>query len=277
MKLKLKLLLAFALLCGSVLTGQVAKRVVSLAPSVTKNLYLMGANDKIVGATSYCKTDKNDNIAVVASAVKVNIEKLYALKPDLVITAGLTSAETLGMLKKLGIKYVVFESPKDFEGICQQFLDMAKLVGAEENANNIVKTEREKLLKLRRRIPKIKAPNIFIELGAKPLFAVIPNTFMNDYIKYVGGINIATDMNTGIISRETVLLKNPDIIFITTMGATGDEEINTWLNYKKLSAAGSKRIFTLDSDIACTPCPTSFTETVETMLDLMYGKVGSGN
>jgi ABC-type Fe3+-hydroxamate transport system substrate-binding protein len=116
--------------------------------------------------------------------------------------------------------------------------------------------------------PKLR---IFIELGAKPLFAVIPNTFMHDYIDFIGGVNIATDMNTGIISRESVLLKNPDIIFITTMGATGSEEIETWMQYKKLNAAKSKKIFTLDSNIACTPCPDSFTRTIEIMISRIYG------
>ncbi|MDF1547357.1 MAG: helical backbone metal receptor [Bacteroidales bacterium] len=272
MRLRLKFTL-FAILASTfAIHSQVAKRVVSLAPSITKNIYLMGAQDKLVGCTSYCITEKEDNVPVVASAVKVNIERLYSLKPDMVLTAGLTSPETLGMLKKLGIKYKVFESPKDFEGICYQFLEIAKVVGYEENANKIITVEKAKLAKLSSKIPKTKAPEIFIELGAKPLFAVIPNTFMHDYIKYVGGINIATDMNTGIISRETVLLKNPDIIFITTMGATGDEEINTWLNYKGLNAAKTNSVFTLDSDIACTPCPTSFTETVAKMIELMYGK-----
>ncbi|NJO91967.1 MAG: ABC transporter substrate-binding protein, partial [Chloroflexia bacterium] len=69
-----------------------------MAPSITKNIYLLEAQDKLVGCTSYCITKKEDNIPVIGSAVKVNIEKLYSLKPDLVITAGLTSHETLGML-----------------------------------------------------------------------------------------------------------------------------------------------------------------------------------
>jgi iron complex transport system substrate-binding protein len=55
------------------------------------------------------------------------------------------------------------------------------------------------------------------------------------------------------------------------MGATGNEEIETWMHYKKLNAVKNRKIFTLDSDMACTPCPNSFTNTVELMIKLMYG------
>ncbi len=270
MNLKIKLLLLFAFLAIFSLKAQVANRVISLAPSVTKNIYLLEAQDKLVGCTSYCITKKEDNIAVIGSAIKVNMEKLYAQKPDLVITAGLTSPETLSMLDKLGIKYKVFESPKDFEGICTQFSEIAKLIGKEKKGTEIIQREKAKLRELKKKIPNGKKPKLFIELGAKPLFAVIPNTFMHDYINFIGGENIATDMSTGIISRETVLLKNPDVIFITTMGATGKEEINNWLKYNKLNAVLNKKVFTLESDMACTPTPTSFTATVEKMIKLMY-------
>jgi len=270
MRLLIKLVFVLLSINFGILQAQVAKRVITLAPSITKNIYLLGAQDKIVGCTSYCITEKENNITVIGSAVKVNIEKLYSLKPDLVITAGLTSPETLGMLKKLGIKYEIFESPKNFEGICKQFSEIAKLVGKENEARKIIQLEKNKLAQLKKRIPQGKAPKIFIELGAKPLFAVIPNTFMHDYITFVGGQNIAKEMGTGIISRETVLIKNPDVIFITTMGATGNEEIKTWLNYEKLNAATTKKIFVLDSDMACTPTPVSFSATVEKMIELMY-------
>lgn len=231
----------------------------------------MGAQHKLIGCTSYCMVNQQDHITVIGNAVKVNMEKILSLQPDLVLTTELTSPETIAMLKKSGIKYKVFNSPVNFKGICDQFLETAKLLGKEPEAKRIISSEQAKLDSLKKKVSKQPKLRIFIELGAKPLFAVIPNTFMHDYIVFIGGVNIATDMNTGIISRESVLLKNPDIIFITTMGATGSEEIETWMQYKKLNAAKNKKIFTLDSNIACTPCPDSFTRTIEIMISMIYG------
>jgi iron complex transport system substrate-binding protein len=265
-------LIIFAIFIGFNVSAQKIERVVSLAPSITKNIYLMGAQKKLIGCTSYCPVNEQDKIEIVGNAVKVNIEKIMLLKPDLVLTTALTSVETIAMLNKAGIKCKVFETPKDFEGICNQFIEISQLLDKENHARSIIAKEKAKLDSLKNLISgKIKS-RIFIELGAKPLFAVIPNTFMHDYIAFVGGQNIATDMSTGIISRETVLMKNPDVIFITTMGATGNEEISTWMKYKKLNASKNKKIFTLDSDMACTPTPDSYTKTVETMIKLMYKK-----
>jgi ABC-type Fe3+-hydroxamate transport system substrate-binding protein len=253
-------------------SAQQHTRIISLAPSVTKNIYRLGSQKMLVGCTSYCPVNKSDNIQIVGNAVKVNLEKILSLKPDMVITTELTSPETIAILKKSGIQFKVFDSPVNFEGICTQFMETAVLLGKDSEAKLILSQERAKLESLKKLIPKQDKKRIFIELGAKPLFAVIPNTFMHDYINFVGGINITTDMSTGIISRESVLLKNPDVIFITTMGATGNEEIETWMKYKKLNAVKNRKIFTLDSDMACTPCPDSFTSTVEMMIKLIYGK-----
>jgi ABC-type Fe3+-hydroxamate transport system substrate-binding protein len=254
------------------LIAQPVKRVVSLAPSITKNIYSLGAQIKLVGCTNYCKTNKEDNVKVIANAVQVNMEQLYSLKPDLVLAMGLTSPETFDMLKKLGLKYVKFETPKNFEEICQQYIETGKLLGCEYRAKQDVEKEKFKLESLKLKIPKGKTPQIFIELGVKPLFAVIPNTFMHDYIIAIKGINIATDASTGLISRENVLMKNPDAIFITTMGVPDLEEINNWKKYKQLAAVKTNKIFTLDSDMACSPCPESYTNTVKKMIELLYGK-----
>lgn len=234
----------------------------------------MGAQKKLVGCTNYCKINKGDNVKIVANAVQVNMEQLYSLKPDLVLVMGLTSPETLAMLNKLGVKYVKIETPKNFEEICDQYIKIGELLGYEAQAKKIIAQEKAKLNNLKLHIAKFKKKSlqIFIELGIKPLFAVIPNTFMHDYIVVVGGTNIATDASTGIISREDVLLKNPDAIFITTMGASEMEEIKAWKSYKQLNAAKNNKIFTLDSDMACSPCPESYIQTVTKMVELLYGK-----
>ncbi|MFN8254152.1 MAG: ABC transporter substrate-binding protein [Bacteroidales bacterium] len=252
--------------------AQVYNRVVSLAPSITKNIYSMGAQKQLAGCTSYCKTNKTDNIKIVANAVQVNMEILAGLKPDLVLIMGLTPPESIEMIKKLGIKFVKFETPRNFEEICQQYIETGKLLGFEKEAILKTNTEKAKLEKLKQKIPKGKKPAIFIELGIKPLFAVIPNTFMHDYILTLGGTNIATDVNSGIISKETVLMRNPDAIFITAMGNSEADELKSWKSYRQLNASKNNMIFTLDSDMACTPCPDSYTATVYRMFELLYGK-----
>lgn len=87
--------------------GQPYKRIVTLAPSFTQSIYYLGAQDNLVGCTSYCDVAKDDNKEIVASAIKANIEKIISLKPDLVLASGLTNPKDTELLRKMGIKVEV--------------------------------------------------------------------------------------------------------------------------------------------------------------------------
>lgn len=252
-----------ALLFGCILLyAAPAKRIISLSPSLTKCLQYLGDESELVGCTSYCKTTRP--ITVVATAIKVNVEKVVSLKPDLVVTSSMTPPETLATLKKVGINIVVFPMPHSFDEICSQFLQLGKLVDRETSARKVLATARQKVNSLKADRHAVK--KIFIQLGANPLFTVIPNTFMNDYITFAGAKNIADGMTSGTITREAVLVRNPDVIFIVTMGMLGLEEQKQWETFPNLAATRHKKVFIIDSDKACTPTPVTFAETLEVIV-----------
>ena len=250
--------------------AQEAKRIVSLVPWVTKSLYLMGEKNRLVGCTSYCPVEASDKIPIVASAVNVSIEKTLTLKPDLIIASSLIKPETIDYLKKLNLRVEYMPYPKSFNEICTDFIRLGELVGQEAKARTIVSLQKERLVKLKTSIPSGQNPKIFIQIGAKPLFCAIPNTFMDDFIRFSGGVNIATELITGNITREYVLRQNPEVIFIVTMGMVAEEERKTWLNYPSLLAAKNKRIFILDSNKTCSPTPILFVDALEEMIRLIY-------
>ncbi len=258
----------------SQLTGQAqeAKRIVSLVPWVTKSIYLMGEQDRLVGCTSYCPVEASDHIPVVANAMSVNLEKTLMLKPDLVVASSLVKPETIDNLEKLGIKVISQPYPKSFEEICSCFIQIGEMIGQPAKANEIVRQQKLRLAKLKASVPAGKNPEIFIQIGAKPLFCAVPETFMDDFIRFSGGKNVASTLNSGGITREYVLKQNPDVIFIVTMGIVAEEEKETWQNYQSLSAGKSKKIFILDADKTCSPTPILFVDALEEMIGLMYEK-----
>ena len=128
----LALLLTLSLLGFS----QKVKRVVSLTPSITENIYLIGAQDKLVGCTSYCLPALADGVEKIGSAVDVNVEKIFALQPDLVLTMKLTKPQDIAAMRKLGIKVEVIETPKNFDEICDQTLYISKLLLFDEYKYN---------------------------------------------------------------------------------------------------------------------------------------------
>ncbi len=252
--------------------AQEAKRIVSLVPWVTKSLYLMGEQARLVGCTSFCPVEAKDRIPVVANAMNVNLEKILTLKPDVVVASSLNKPETIESLNKLGIRVVLQPYPKSFEEICDYFVQIGELVGQTAKANEIVGQQKARLAKLEEAVPPGKKPNIFIQIGAKPLFCAVPNTFMEDFIRFSGGKNSAEGLKMGSITREYVLKQNPDVIFIVTMGIVAEEEKQTWESYRSLSASKSKKIFILDADKTCSPTPILFVDALEEMIKLMYRK-----
>lgn len=250
--------------------SQSPQRIVSLAPSLTKMVYLLGLQHQLVGCTSYCEEAVKDKKSIVASAVEVNVEKVFLLKPDLVIATSLTKPATIEAFDKVGIKVNTFPMPKSYTEICSQFVEIANLTGKKALATSIVEKQQLRLKLIKQSILKGKKPKVFFEIGAKPLYTVIPNTFMNDYISYSGGENIASDLKSGTISRETVLIRNPDIIFIVTMGIVGTEEKQTWDNYPNINASKNGKVFIIDSYKACSPNPVSFVDIVEQLVTTMY-------
>ncbi len=81
---------------------------------------------------------------------------------------------------------------------------------------------------------------------------------MNDFIIFCNGENIADDLTRGTMTRESVLLRNPDVIIIATMGGFGKDEMDIWKSYKGLKAAETGKIFLVDSETSCSPTPDNF-------------------
>lgn len=247
-----------------------AQRIVSLAPSITKQLKMLGASRQIVGHTSYCPFAGLDSSILVASAVEVNVERILALKPSLVLCSSLTNRKTVRTLKSIGVPVQYMPVPESYKDICNQFEQIGKLVGKQDKAEAIVALQNRRIDSLRATIPDTIQPKIFIEIGAKPLFAATSKSFMHDFIRFSNGKNIAAGLKKGSVNRERVLSQNPDFIFIVTMGIVGQEERKAWLKYPNLTAAKKQQVYVVDPDKTCSPTPVSFTEVLEIFINIIY-------
>ncbi|MEI7594437.1 MAG: ABC transporter substrate-binding protein [Bacteroidota bacterium] len=246
-------------------------RIVSLAQSLSQEIEDLGLGNNIVGATSYCHITKKNKDLIIGSSTEINIEKIILLKPDIVVASTLTQPNILESLTKSGINVYCMGKAASFEEICNEFLNLGKALGKEDKAKEIILKSKTTIDSIKNKLPKFeKKQKVFFQIGAKPLFSVIPNTYMNDYIDLANCTNIAFDMTSGTITREAVLKRNPDIIFVVTMGIIGSEEINIWRTYKQLSAVKNNQIFVLKSEIACTPTPINFAETFKELIKYVY-------
>lgn len=246
-------------------------RIISLGPSITESLYLLGEGERIIAVTTYCLRPIEARIKEKIGTVREsNVEKIISLQPDLVIATSLTNMRVVTKLRKTGIKVIIFSEPKNYVNLCEQFSELAALVGKKEVAARILKEANTKIDRLKEKVRGLRSPTVFVQVGSKPLFAATGNTFINDFIVFAGGRNIASDAASGLYSREEVIRRNPEVILIVTMGISGEVEKTTWEKYKALDAVRNKKIYFIDSDKVCSPTTLGFAKALEEIAPMLH-------
>jgi iron complex transport system substrate-binding protein len=169
------------------------------------------------------------------------------------------------------MEVLVFKNPTSFAEICEQFIQLGEKVGKKEKAEAIIRDVKKRMELISQKVhednPKQR---LLMQIGAKPLFVVVPGTFMNDYIKLSATENVFADLKMGSVNRETAILRNPDIIVVVLMDAMNSEEKERWEEFDRLSAVEKNQVFTMNADNACSPTPLSFVETLEDLIELIY-------
>jgi len=247
------------------------KRIISLGPSITKALYLLRVQDKLIANTIYCvEPPEAKKKEKAGTAQKVSIEKVFRLEPDLVLATSLIDQRSTEKLRNLGLRVVTFSTPRNFNDICKQFLELSRLVGKEKEAKEIVARAENEAALIREKVKNLHKPKVLIQVGTRPLVVATGSYFINDYIEYAAGINIARDAKEGIYSREQVLKANPDVIIITTMGIAAEEEKKIWQKYAVLNAAKFNQIYIIDTDKITSPTPLTFVKALEEFADILH-------
>ena len=247
------------------------RRIVSLGPQLTEALYLLSADDRLVADTVYCtRPPAAKTKEKVGNVVEVSVEKIVALKPDIVLATGLTDKNAVAKLKSLGIEVRVFRQPEDFRQICRQFSELGDIAGKPELAASIINGAGQRVEKVRACVAKLRRVKVFVQIGADPLATVRSKDFINDLIESAGGANVAKDLPGIVLSRESVLAWAPEYIFIVDMGLSGDQEKKTWLKFNTISAKGSDAIRLFDAYELCSPTPVVFADTLEKIARILH-------
>lgn len=257
--------------------AEVPQRIVSLGTYVTESLYDLGAAERVVGVTTFCRIPpESADKERVSSIVAVNLEAVVALNPDLIIATPLTDRKAVQALQRLGLTVEELPQVKNFEEICAQFIHIGTLIGAAAQAQEIVR-QQEGALAAMRIVPGEAAPlKVFAQVGTKPLFTMNKSFFMNDLIERAGAVNIARDARAGIYSRERVLAHDPDVIIIATMGTEARADAYGWSQYPELAAVKHERVYIVDAYDFCSPTPKNFVAAFAQLRGLLQNE-GAGH
>jgi iron complex transport system substrate-binding protein len=242
-----------------------AQRIVSLAPSNTEILFAVGAGKQVVGRDDFSDFPVEANsLPKIGSLEKQNTEQIVALKPDLVLAAGINSQEQVKALESLGLTVYFLSNPKTLEDMYTNLEIVAKLTGHEQETAALIGSLKARVAAVDEKIKSAATkPVVFYELDstdpAKPWTAGT-GSFIDLLITRAGGVNL-----TGVagikdaypqVSVEQIVSTDPDMILLgDAMWGITVESVGQRPGWEKLKAVTGKQVFPFDDNTVSRPGP----------------------
>jgi iron complex transport system substrate-binding protein len=235
-------------------------RIVSLAPSVTEMIYSLGKEKLLVGATQYSNhPEAAKNLPRVGSYVRLDIEKIVALKPDLCIAIKDGNPEhTVKKIESFNIPVYVID-PRNLNDIINIVGIFGKILAAEQQSTLLINEMRRRLRNIQTKIATVShRPKVFFQIDAAPIITVGNDTFIHELITLAGGINVAAGPEPyPRYNWEQVLMLQPEIALVASMagGHTPEELKAGWMQWPQIPAVKQNRIHVVDADLIDRPTP----------------------
>ena len=235
-----------------------ARRIVSLAPHITENLYAAGAGSHIVGVSAYSDYPAAaKKLPRVGSAASLDLEAILALKPDLVIAwdSG-NQAGQLAKLKALGLPLFV-SRPLKVDDIATDIARFGELAGTSAVALPEARAVRARIAELRARYAQRPPVRTFYQIWNRPLITVNGEQLISDVMRLCGADNVFAGLPqlAPTVSIEAVLAADPEAIVASGADATRPRWLDGWKRWKDLTAAARGNLFFIPPDLINRPTP----------------------
>lgn len=235
-------------------------RIVSLAPSITESLFLLGLDEEVVGVTQHCNyPPQAKSRAVVGSYVQFSLEKVISLRPDLVFAVrDGNPKDSVERLASLGVPVYVVD-PRSLEGLLETLQRLGGVLRRGQEAEVIIRRMRSRLDRLRDVVAGRPRPKVLLQVGIEPLVGVGKGTLQDQLIQMAGGENIAASvpLQYPILSLERVLQAGPEVILVSSMVGemAAEKEVRRWGKWKQIPAVASGRVHLINGDLIDRPSP----------------------
>jgi iron complex transport system substrate-binding protein len=192
-----------------------ARRIVALAPHLTELAYAAGAGQRLVGVASFSDyLPAARELPQVGDAVRLDFERIVALKPDLVLAwKGGNAPADVGRLEQLGYPLFATQAAR-LSDIPRLLRVIGKLAGTGRPAGRAAEGFERETRALRARYAKASRVRVFYLIWHKPLLTVNGAHLISDVINLCGGENVFADASqlTLEVSLEALIAANPEVI-----------------------------------------------------------------
>lgn len=230
-------------------SGKKYDRIVVLDPAVVEMVYLLGGEDKLVGIAKLERSkiwpeEKTEKVESVGTFINPSLEKIIALKPDLVIESFHSSDAIDKSLTSNNIEIIKIQA-NSIEDIFKNFQKVAKILGKEKEAEKIIAEKRQKIEEIKK-IDTTEKKGLFI-LAPTPMRVFGKGTLPNDIMEMLNIKNIAAGMEgmSPTLTPEYIIKENPDIIL--TFVKNPQEIVKANPQIKDISAIKNNKFVVLET------------------------------
>ncbi|WP_448605499.1 ABC transporter substrate-binding protein [Thermoflexus hugenholtzii] len=242
------------------------ERIVSLNPSVTETLYMLGAGDRVVGVSSWCHKPADALLKPKVGSYTMLLEdKLAELKPDLVLTTTGAQKSIVEKLVALGYPTYPIPYPKDLYSILTMVSEIGGLIYENDRALELCEELLSHIEKLRSlKNTRRSKPSVYVEidLGGPTIpayfnhithalnLAGLNNIFQNVSQDYLYGMEVKGYEVIDVV--ETLRKFDPDFIVYESKNLHPSEnealEVLHSRGLSTLRAVVNRSILTLPAD-----------------------------
>lgn len=241
------------------------QRIVCLTTETVEVLYMLGEQDRIVGISGYTTRPaiarkEKPKIAAFTSA---KIDKILALKPDLVLGFSNLQADIAATLIKAGVEVHVFNQ-RSIAEILRMILTTGHLVGAGQRAESLVRDIQQQIEVARESAANLaRKPKIYFEEWDDPMMCSI--RWASELIAIAGGEDCFPELSHYHSARERtvtpaeVLARKPDIIIGSWCGKKFQpEQVAAREGWQDMPAIQHNMVFEIKSADILQPGPSVF-------------------
>ena len=232
------------------------RRIVSLAPDITDILHRIGVWDRVAGVSLYCKRPPQaEEKPRLGAYLKVHLEKLKEVNPDLILTTTGAQRKTSMELMEMGFPVYPIKLPFSLFDI----LDNMIRVGAVVKALDKAYTESRKLYNILGEFEGIfSGERVLVEIDLHPEYTIGNASFLNHALWFMGLENIFQDQYASYFQTpyDMVHQRNPDIIIyepkpMRKNKPTVEEMVSRYqeLGLGNVKAVRNRRIIITDGDM----------------------------
>jgi len=263
-------------------TGQGApSRVICMSPAVTEIVYALGQGDRVVGISQYATYPPEALGKPECGAfVNPNLERILALRPDLVIVQGISQKVT-EFCQDRNIRLLTLDLT-DLDSVFVAIEQVGQALECQKEAERLRAEMRGQLDAVARSVAGKQRIPVFIAAGRnmdslRNLMTISKGSFLNDVLELAGGRNIFGElaMSYPTISKESLLERQPEaIIELCGEGMISQSDkaeiMATWKTLSALRAVRNGQVYAIGNTYALIPGPR-VTILARDIADILHG------